>query len=87
MVPTLCVGTRSRTLCVPNRRSGSACIPTQSVGTMKANFGKLILTISLELYRTLTTTIDTSSAKELLPEKVCRSFAMVLMISCGFLVP
>jgi hypothetical protein len=30
MVPTLCVRTRSRTLCVPNRRSGSVCIPTQS---------------------------------------------------------
>jgi len=40
MVPMLCVGTRPGTLCVPNRRSVSGCIPTQSMGTMSANFGK-----------------------------------------------
>jgi len=42
MVPALCVGTRPGTLCVPKRRSAAGCIPTQSMGTMSANFGKLI---------------------------------------------
>jgi hypothetical protein len=35
MVPTRCVGTVIGTRCVPNRRRGSNCIPTQSVGTSK----------------------------------------------------
>jgi len=35
MVPTLCVVTQSGTLQRPEPQSGSGCIPTQSVGTMK----------------------------------------------------
>jgi uncharacterized protein YkwD len=38
LVPTLCVGTHARTLCVPSppgprRRASLPCVPTQSVGT------------------------------------------------------
>ncbi|OAI17274.1 hypothetical protein A1359_06290 [Methylomonas lenta] len=52
MALMLCVGTLSRTLQRPEPQSGSSCIPTRSVGTMRLGIGKIFPTISLRLSNT-----------------------------------
>ena len=47
MAPMLCVGAKPETLQRLEPQSGSTCVPTRSLGTMRLELGMLFPTVSL----------------------------------------